>query len=99
MGLFSKCNPPFQNSAHGSGMLQEWVALCVTYERKDAPWKELTEAVTYFIAKDFLPRVHVIKTPTPHTHLTYRAVARDVTNIVQSLPCGNRGLPAYALNA
>ena len=29
----------------------------------------------------------------------YRAVARDVTNVAQSLPCGKRGLPAYALDA
>ena len=27
----------------------------------------------------------------------HRAVARDVTNIAQSLPCGKRGLPAYSL--
>ena len=36
-------------------MLQESVALCAVYERKSAKWKELTDTVTYFIAKDTLP--------------------------------------------
>ena len=32
--------------------LQEPVALRVAYERKSAKWKEPTDTVTYFIAKD-----------------------------------------------
>ena len=34
-------------------MLQELLALRVVYEQKGAKWKELTETVTYFIARDF----------------------------------------------
>ena len=33
------------------------------------------------------------------TYPPYRAVACDVTNVAQSLPCGKRGLQAYALDA
>ena len=36
-------------------MVQESVALRVTYERKIANWKKLTDTVTNFIAKDSLP--------------------------------------------
>ena len=35
--------------------LQESMTVRVAYERKSAKWKELTDAVTYFIAKDSLP--------------------------------------------
>ena len=35
--------------------LQESITVRVAYERKSAKWKELTDAVTYFIAKDSLP--------------------------------------------
>ena len=36
-------------------MLQESMGMRVAYERKGAKWKELTNAVTIFIAKDSLP--------------------------------------------
>ena len=35
--------------------LQESVVLCVVYKQKGVKWKELTDTVTYFIAKDSLP--------------------------------------------
>ena len=35
--------------------LQESVPSRVAYERKGAKWKELTDTVTYFIAKESLP--------------------------------------------
>ena len=35
--------------------LQESMVMRVAYERKSARWKELTDAVSYFIAKDSLP--------------------------------------------
>ena len=35
--------------------LQESVVLRVVYEQKGVKWKELTDTVTYFIAKDSLP--------------------------------------------
>ena len=36
-------------------ILQESMVMRVAYERKGAKWKELTDAVTYFIAKDSHP--------------------------------------------
>ena len=41
--------------------LQESITMVQAYERKGAKWKELTDAVTYFIAKDSLPVYKVEK--------------------------------------
>lgn len=40
--------------------LQESITLGHVYERKGTKWKELTEAVTYFIAKECLP-IHTVE--------------------------------------
>ena len=47
--------PVVEDRTGSQRTLQESVALHVMYERKGTHWKELTDTVTYFIAKDSLP--------------------------------------------
>ena len=50
--------PPPHTNAH----FHKSVALHVMYKRKGAEWKEVTDTVTYFIAKDSLPTYTYIAT-------------------------------------
>ena len=53
--------------------LQESITMAQAYERKGAKWKELTDAVTYFIAKDSLPVYTVEKSGLKRLMKTFDA--------------------------